>query len=136
MCSIFGAHSAVALVVVEEENEKNCESYWKSNASYHVNRFCYTNRMRGFFFSHLRRASVVCRMSTWIWSAIRTANYFIRHRSFPLFVALCDGIFARSIDDIVQWPFSSHVINANKFEQGGVDEAHTYAIPYVHRCQI
>jgi len=36
----------------------------------------------------------------------------------------------------VQGPLSPHIIDADEFQQGGVDEAHADAVPHVHRRQI
>lgn len=41
-------------------------------------------------------------------------------------------IFAWTIDDIVQGPFTTPIINANKLQQRCINEAHTDAIPYIH----
>lgn len=45
---------------------------------------------------------------------------------------LGDRILPGTIDDIVHRPFTANVIHANEFEQTGVDEAHTHAVPHVH----
>lgn len=49
---------------------------------------------------------------------------------------LCDGIFARPIDDIVQRSLPAHVVDAHELQQRGVDEAHADAVPNVHCGQI
>jgi len=51
-------------------------------------------------------------------------------------IYLCYGILAGPIDDVVQGSLSPHIIDADEFQQGGVDEAHTHAVPHVHRRQI
>lgn len=36
----------------------------------------------------------------------------------------------------MQWPFPTHVVDADELEQGRVDEAHADTVPHVHRRQI
>lgn len=49
---------------------------------------------------------------------------------------LGDGIFAGTIDDIVEWPLASDVIDAHKLKEAGVYETHAHTVPHVHGSQI
>lgn len=49
---------------------------------------------------------------------------------------LGDGILARTIDNVVHWPFATDVIHADELEKTRVDEAHAHAVPHVHGSQV
>lgn len=49
---------------------------------------------------------------------------------------LGDGILARTIDNVVHRPFATNVIHTDELEKTRVDEAHAYAVPYVHGSQV
>lgn len=51
-------------------------------------------------------------------------------------VYLRDRILAGTIDDVVQRPLASHIVDADELEQGRVDEAHADTVPHVHGRQI
>lgn len=49
---------------------------------------------------------------------------------------LCDGVLSWSVDHVVERPLPAHVVDADELKQGGVNKAHTHAVPHVHGCQI
>lgn len=49
---------------------------------------------------------------------------------------LCDGILARTIDNIVERTLAAHIVDADELQQRCVDEAHADAVPHVHCGQI
>ena len=49
---------------------------------------------------------------------------------------LRDWVLSRPVDDVVQRPLTSHVIDADELQQTGVDETHAHAVPHVHGGQV
>lgn len=125
-----------AFVVDEEKREEHEVGDREGDSCYHVDRLRHSYRMRRFLFPQLGRASIGCRVRARVGPTIGAGYDLVRPcRGSGRRTALSllgDRILPGAIDDIVHRPFTANVIHADEFEQTGVDEAHTHAVPHVH----